>query len=151
MALACSLSVWSNVEVNQMSDTDCSIYKSPFFFTVVGEFIDDTADWSQQVTLGTSVTFKCPAHHPSNFVDYFWTGKDIKIQLQMNERRAIKPNGDLVILFVTLEDVNDIKGLGGIQCTMTAANTFYSSGALTLTTPQGNLAMTKHLIRESSF
>ena len=135
----------------------------------MGEFTEEgKKDWpDQQVTLGRTQTFKCPAHFPSNLVVYSWTGKDIKIQLQMNERRAIKPNGDLVFLFVTMEDVNDIKGLGGIQCTMLAANTFYSSGALTLTVPPGNvqlfkdnlslvvdnkmLSMTKHLVCESSF
>ena len=107
----------------------------------MGEFTEegkkDRPD--QQVTLGTTQTFKCPAHFPSNLVDYTWNGKDIRIPLQMNERRAITPNGDLVILFVTLEDVNDIKRLGGIRCTMSAANTFYSSGALTLTVPSGNV------------
>ena len=111
---------------------------------MLGEFTEEgKKDWpDQQVTLGTTQTFKCPAHFPSNLVDYAWIGKGIKIQLQMNERRAIKPNGDLVFLFVTLADVNDIKGLGGIQCTMSAANTFYSSGALTLTVPPGNVQTT---------
>ena len=39
-------------------------------------------------------------------------------------------------MYVTPEDITRISDLGGIQCTMSGANTFYSSGALTLTTPQ---------------
>ena len=113
------------------------INELPIFLAVVGEFTD-AADWSQQVTLGATQTFKCPARQPSNLVDYAWIGKGIKIPLQMNERRAITPNGDLVFLFVTPADVNDINGLGGVQCTMSAANTFYFAGAMKLTVPSGN-------------
>ena len=40
-------------------------------------------------------------------------------------------------MYVTPEDITRIRDLGGIQCTMSGANTIYSSGALTLTTPPG--------------
>jgi len=40
-------------------------------------------------------------------------------------------------MFVTQEDINEINGLQGIKCTMSAANTFYQSGALTLRKPPG--------------
>ena len=46
-------------------------------------------------------------------------------------------NGDLFIMFVTQEDINEINEREGIRCTMSAANTFYSSNALTLRKPAG--------------
>ena len=133
----------------------------------MGEFTD-TTPWAKQVTLGTSQSFTCPARQPSYGVSFTWIGKD-QIKFKRNERRAIAPNGNLFIMYVTRDDVNEINGLGGIRCTMSAANTYYSSGALTLTTPSGNVqnktvndnlilvddnkkfSMTKHLVRESSY
>lgn len=84
------------------------------------------------VDLGSPFSHACPARQPSYGVSYSWEGREM-IQFDRNERRGISPStGDLSIMFVTQEDVDEINGLGGIKCTMSAANTFYSSGALTL-------------------
>ena len=106
----------------------------------MGDFTDK-ATRNLDVTLGTSHDFSCPAHEPSYGISYTWIGKD-QIQFKRNEWRAIAPNGDLFLMFVTQDDVNEINGLGGISCTISAANTYYSSGALTLTTTGNETILT---------
>jgi len=91
----------------------------------------------RDVNLGSPYTFACPPHQHSYGVSYTWEGEN-KIQFKRNDRRGISPtNGDLFIMFVTQEDIDEINGLQGIKCTMSAANTFFQSGALTLTKPAG--------------
>jgi len=103
---------------------------------VVGEF-NNEFPVVKDVNLGKPFNFACPPHKPSYGVSFTWEGKD-KIQFKRNERRGISPiNGDLFIMFVTQEDINEINGIQGIKCTMSGANTFYHSGALTLRKPAG--------------
>ena len=91
----------------------------------------------KNVNLGSPFTFACPPHALSYGVSFTWEGEN-KIQFKRNERRGISPtNGDLFIMFVTQEDIDEINGLQGIKCTMSAANTYFSSGALTLAKPAG--------------
>jgi len=97
----------------------------------------------RDVNLGSPFTFACPPHRPSYGASFTWEGKD-KILFKRNERRAISPaTGDLFIMFVTQADIDEIRGLQGIRCTMSAANTFYMSGALTLRKPAGKLNFTQ--------
>lgn len=101
--------------------------------TVIGQFADQTP-MEKRVDLGSPFSLACPAHGHSYGASYSWEGKNM-IQFERNERRGISPStGKLFIAFVTQEDIDDIAGLGGIRCTISAANTFYSSGALTLKT-----------------
>ncbi|XP_068714977.1 fibronectin type III domain-containing protein-like [Montipora foliosa] len=108
--------------------------------TAVGQFNDELAI-TRQVQLGRPFEFDCPPHGPSSLVSFTWKSaskKELNIQFPRSERVAIDPsNGALHIIYVTPEDITHIKDLGGIQCTMSGANTFFSSGALTLTTPPG--------------
>ena len=102
-----------------------------FYFIVVGEFSDETSV-EKVVDLGSPFSYACPARQPSFGVSFSWVGRNM-IQVERNERLGISPStGDLSIMFVTQEDIDEINGLDGIKCTMSAANTFYSSGALTL-------------------
>jgi len=97
----------------------------------------------KDVNLGSPFAFACPPHRPGYGVSFTWEGKG-KIPFKRNERRAISPaTGDLFIMFVTQEDINEISELQGIRCTMSAANTFYMSGALTLRKPAGKLNFTQ--------
>ena len=106
-------------------------YVTLCYVIVVGEFPDETPV-EKVVDLGSPFSYACPAHQPSYGISFSWQGRDM-IQLERTERRGIWPStGDLFIMFVTEEDIDEINGLGGIKCTMSAANTFYSSGALTL-------------------
>ena len=120
--------------------------KTIHLFSVVGEFID-TSSSTRQVDLGSPQSFPCPAHQPSYGVSFTWIGKD-QIQFKRNDRRGIAPNGDLFIMYVLPEDVLEINGLEGIKCTMSGANTFYSGGSLTLTTPQGKQKLCSTFIIE---
>lgn len=100
-------------------------------FVVVGDFTDK-ADVEKVVDLGSPFSYACPAHLPSYGASIVWEGNN-NIQFKRSDTRAIVPStGDLFILYVTEKDIDDINGLGGISCTMYAANTFYSSGSLTL-------------------
>ena len=84
------------------------------------------------VDLGSPFSYACPAHQPSYGAIIAWEGNN-NIQFKRSDTRAIVPfTGDLFIVYVTEKDIDDINGLGGIRCTMYAANTFYSSGALTV-------------------
>ncbi|XP_068715034.1 hemicentin-1-like [Montipora foliosa] len=106
--------------------------------TAVGQF-NDYSSITRQVQLGRPFEFDCPPHGPSSLVSFTWTSKkELNIQFPRSERVAIDPsNGALHIMYVTPEDITHIRDLGGIQCTMSGANTFFRSGALTLTTPPG--------------
>lgn len=100
-------------------------------FTVIGEFADQTPV-EELVDLGLPFSFACPAHGQSYGASYSWEGRNM-IQFNRNQRRGITPSsGKLFIAFVTQEDIDEIATLGGIRCTVSAANTFYSSGVLTL-------------------
>ena len=107
-----------------------------FFLIVVGEF-NNQFPVVRDVNLGSPFNFACPSHKPSYGVSFTWEGKG-KIRFKRNERRGISPdNGDLFIMFVTQDDIDEINGIQGIKCTMSAANTFWQSGALTLRKPAG--------------
>ncbi|XP_068759668.1 fibronectin type III domain-containing protein-like [Montipora capricornis] len=108
--------------------------------TAVGQF-NDELPITREVRIGRPFEFDCPPHGPSSGVSFTWTSaskKELNIPFPRSERVAIDPsNGTLHIMYVTPEDITRIRDLGGIQCTMSGANTIYSSGALTLTTPPG--------------
>ncbi|XP_068715039.1 fibronectin type III domain-containing protein-like isoform X4 [Montipora foliosa] len=108
--------------------------------TAVGQFNDELPIYVL-VNLGQPFDFDCPPHGPSSGVSFTWTSaskKKFKIPFARSERVAIDPsNGALHIMYITPEDIARISDLGGIQCTMSGANTFYSSGALTLKPLQG--------------
>ena len=110
------------------------------FSAAVGQF-NDQLTITRQVQLGRPFKFDCPPHGPSSLVSFTWMSaskKKLNIQFPRSKRVAIDPsNGALHIMYVTPEDITHITDLGGIQCTMSGANTFYSSGALTLTTQPG--------------
>lgn len=98
---------------------------------VIGEFADQTPV-EELVDLGLPFSFACPAHGQRYGASYSWEGQNM-IQFSRNQRRGIIPSsGKLLIAFVTQEDIDQIATLGGIRCTVSAANTFYSSGVLTL-------------------
>ena len=73
----------------------------------------------------------CPAHGVSPGAVFTWTGRDY-IVFERSASRGILPDGTLSIMFVTEKDINLIKQLKGISCTMTGANTIYRSGPITL-------------------
>ncbi|XP_068759670.1 fibronectin type III domain-containing protein-like [Montipora capricornis] len=111
--------------------------------TAVGQF-NNEAPITRQVQLGRPFNFSCPPHGPSYGVSFTWTSKkELNIPCNSHpfarsERIAIDPsNGNLHIMYVTPQDITHIRDLGGIQCKISGANTFYSSGPLTLTTQQG--------------
>ena len=113
------------------------------FSAAVGQF-NNEAPITRQVQLGRPFNFSCPPHGPSYGVSFTWTSKkELNIPCNSHpfarsERVAIDPsNGNLHIMYVTPQDITHIRDLGGIQCKISGANTFYSSGPLTLTTQQG--------------
>ena len=113
-----------------------------YFLIVVGEF-NSGVPVVNDVNLGSPFSFACPPHRPSYGVEFTWEGEN-KIRFKRNERRAISPvTGDLFIMFVTQEDIDEISSLLGIKCTISAANTYYYSGALTLRKPAGTLNFTQ--------
>ena len=102
-----------------------------FTLIVIGEFAAQTPV-EELVDLGLPFSFACPAHGQRYGATYSWEGQNM-IQFSRNQRRGIIPSsGKLLIAFVTQEDIDQIATLGGIRCTVSAANTFYSSGVLTL-------------------
>ena len=89
------------------------------------------------VHLGQPQRIPCPAHGVSPGAVFTWTGAD-NIGFERTLRIAILPDGTLFIMFVTEKDINLIKQLNGISCTMTGANTMYRSGPVTLEILPGN-------------
>ena len=98
---------------------------------VVGRFINGD-DMREDVRLGQPLVMDCPDHSPNYGVTYSWEGFKNKVQLDRNERRAISPTGRLVITSITQEDINFIENQRGIRCKISAINTYFESGVLTL-------------------
>ena len=109
-----------------------------FPYTVVGEFNDtESKQVEQSVDLGEEFSYACPQHAPSYGVSYSWVGKSAgsDIQFKRNERRAITQTGHLFIMFVTEDDLNELKENEnqGIRCQISAAKRFDTSSLLKLT------------------
>ena len=88
------------------------------------------------VDLGQEFSYNCPQHSSSYGVSYSWQGKinAVDILFKRNDRRAISQTGQLLIMYVTQEDLNDFAQYDnqGIRCFITGANRFESSGILKL-------------------
>ena len=103
--------------------------------TVVGTFTNQNVR-EESVDLGQEISIDCPQHSPSYGVSYSWQGKinNVDIQFKRNDRRAISQTGQLLIMYVTQQDIDDFAEYDsqGIRCFMTGANRFESSGILKL-------------------
>ena len=103
--------------------------------TVVGTFTNQHV-WEESVDLGQEISIACPQHSPSYGVIYSWQGKinTVDVLFKRNDRRAISQTGQLLIMYVTQEDIDDFEEYDsqGIRCFMTGANRFESSGILKL-------------------
>ena len=107
---------------------------TPFnYIAAVGEFKSHQT-FTKYTKLGEPLNLACPQHGPSFGVTFAWTSKKARsIQFPINNRVAIDPStGNLHIMYITQEDVSTFNNLEGIRCTVSAANTFYTSGTLTL-------------------
>lgn len=101
------------------------------FFIVVGRF-NNKKDVVKKVDLGKPFQFECPQHSPGFGAVYSWVGKLASIALSRNKRRGISPKGTLFITHVTQKDIDEIDGLQGIECRMTAGNSYDNSATLKL-------------------
>ena len=103
--------------------------------TVVGTFSNQN-EQEVLVDLGQEISINCPQHSASYGVSYSWQGKinTVDIQFKRNDRRAISQTGQLLIMFVTQQDIDDFAEYDsqGIRCFITGANRFESSGILKL-------------------
>ena len=88
------------------------------------------------VDLGEEFSYNCPQHSSSYGVSYSWQGKinTVDTQFKRNDRRAISQTGQLLIMYVTQQDLDDFAEYDsqGIRCFMIGANRFESSGILKL-------------------
>ena len=102
---------------------------------MVGTFTNQNVR-EESVDLGQEISIDCPQHSPSYGVSYSWQGKinTVDIQFKRNDRRAISQTGQLLIMYVTQQDLDDFAEYDsqGIRCFMTGANRFESSGILKL-------------------
>ena len=89
-----------------------------------------------RVDLGEEFSYNCPQHSASYGVSYSWQGKinNVDIRFKRNDRRAISQTGQLLIMYITQQDLDDFAEYDsqGIRCFMTGANRFESSGILKL-------------------
>ena len=103
--------------------------------TVVGSFTNQN-EQEVLVDLGEEFSYNCPQHSSSYGVSYSWQGKinTVDIQFKRNDRRAISQTGQLLIMYVTQQDLDDFAEYDsqGIRCFITGANRFESSGILKL-------------------
>ena len=103
--------------------------------TVVGTFTNQNVR-EESVDLGQEISIDCPQHSPSYGVSYSWQGKinNVDIQFKRNDRRAISQTGQLLIMYVTQQDLDDFAEYDsqGNRCFITGANRFESSGILKL-------------------
>ena len=103
--------------------------------TVVGSFTNEN-DQEVLVDLGEEFSYDCPLHSASYGVSYSWQGKinTVDTQFKRNDRRAISQTGQLLIMYVTQQDLDDFAEYDsqGIRCFMIGANRFESSGILKL-------------------
>ena len=88
------------------------------------------------VDLGQEFSYYCPQHSPSFGVSYSWQEKvsGRNIQFKRNDRRAITQTGQLLIMYVTQQDLDEFEEYEnkGIRCFMTGANKLQYSGLLKL-------------------
>ena len=88
------------------------------------------------VDLGEEFSAYCPQHSASFDVSYSWQEKvsGRNIQFKRNDRRTITQTGQLLIMYVTQQDLDDFAAYDnqGIRCFMTGAKRFESSGLLKL-------------------
>jgi len=98
--------------------------------TVVGDFIDKR-NVVKKVDLGQPFSFQCPDHKPSFGTVYTWVGRK-RIQFSRSKRRGISPNGSLYIVYLTQEDIDEIRERNGIKCKISGANSYRESGTLKL-------------------
>jgi len=101
---------------------------TPFFLLDVGGFTSNV-NQTLIVDLGQSLRVPCPQHRPNYGASYSWAGSDLS-PFKRDHHRSISPNGELFIMFVTQQDIDEIASLHGIRCTITGANIFYQSGPL---------------------
>lgn len=108
--------------------------KTCMSFIVVGEFPknQEHRDVVKKVDLGKPFQFECPQHSPGFGAVYSWVGKLEGIAFSRKRRRGISPKGTLYITHVTQEDIDEIDGLQGIECRMTAGNSYDNSASLKL-------------------
>ena len=86
----------------------------------------------EKVDLGQSLQFQCPQHTAGFGATYSWLGNLESIAFGRDKRRGISPKGTLFITHVTQEDIDEIEGLQGIECRMSAGNSYDNSGTLKL-------------------
>ena len=111
-----------------------------FYIAAVGDF-KSKEGFTKSTKLGEPLNVACPQRGPSFGATFTWTSKKARsIQFPISNRVAIDPStGNLHIMYITQEDVTDINtNFDGICCTISAANTFYDSGALTLQIQPGD-------------
>ena len=110
-----------------------------FYIAAVGDF-KSHQNFTETAYLGEPLNVACPQHDPSFGVTFTWTSKNARsIQFPRSDRVTIDPStGNLHIMYITQEDVSNISKLEGIRCTISGANTFYSSGTLTLQITPGD-------------
>lgn len=75
------------------------------------------------VTLGKPIEIPCPKREPSYGVTYRWGGfrsadPDVFRPFPEDERTAVTPEGTFVIMFVTINDVQQVNSTRGIFCEM---------------------------------
>ena len=93
-------------------------------------FLNQAAD-TKTVDLGQPLQIPCPPHGYSPLAIYTWQSEKTEI-FPKDAHIAITPDGELVIMYVTAKDIDDIDQLKGIACTITGANTYYQGGLVTL-------------------
>ena len=81
--------------------------------------------------LGQSFSYSCPPHGPNYGASYHWLSRD-GTAFKRDAHRAITPDGQLFIMYVTQRDINEITSLKGIACTIIGANQVYFAGSLML-------------------
>lgn len=113
-----------------VTDKETFSRKVQVLVTYIRPFLS-TAARTETVDLGQSLRIPCPAHGASYGAVYTWSGAE-NIEFPRNSRRAISPDGELFIMFVTDEDITKTEQLKGISCTITGANAIYRSGPITL-------------------
>ena len=109
----------------------------------------------KKVDLGKPFSFQCPDHKPSFGADYNWVGSQ-HVQFSRTKRRGISPDGGLYIMYVTQEDIDEIRDKRGLRCKVSGAGEYRESGTLKLVknsegkgegrgeNPRGTICLTKH-------
>ena len=85
----------------------------------------------KKVELGKPFSFQCPDHKPSFGADYSWVGSQ-HVQFSRTKRRGISPDGGLYVMYVTQEDIDEIRDKRGLRCKVSGAGAYRESGTLKL-------------------